>query len=89
MPRRRNGRSSRDAVIYIHVLPADVIRQVIVEVLLMESSAMEGARNETPNIGSYPDGNNVEELLTPHCCHNSTPQGFDGIELHGDEFVFD
>ena len=76
MPRRRNGRSRRDAVIYIHVRATT--QEVIVEVLTEPILAVK-TQNGSSSI------NCVDENVT-------VPQhseGFDGIELHGDEFVFD
>ena len=75
MPRRRNGRSSRHAVVYIHV-PAVVQEvKVIIEMLMVETT-----QNESNSVVNCPD----ENVALPQ-----RSEDFDGIELHGDEFVFD
>ena len=77
MPRRRNGRSSRDSVIYIHV-PAAAQEVIVVEVVMVP--ALIRPQNKLPIVNCPDDGN----VAMPH--HS---EDFDGIEIHGVEFAFD
>jgi len=70
MPRRRNSRASREAVIYVHV-PAATLG-VTIEVLESVSVELQNPENIT----------DVTECVQPE----QVSDDFDGIELHGDEF---